>query len=73
MRLVTSLKIAALGAALVLPLATPALAGKAENALLQKYEGAWKGTGKVTGPDPGTVSCRLTMTCASQGASRWPA
>ena len=67
MRLLTSLKIVALCAALAVPFATPALAGQAESALLQKYEGAWKGSGKVTGPDPGTVVCRLTMKTSAPG------
>ncbi len=43
------------------------LAGQAENALLAKYEGNWRGSGKVTGPDPGTVACRLSMKNSSPG------
>jgi hypothetical protein len=46
----------------------PALAGQAENALLANYAGSWKGTGKITGPDPGTVVCRLTMKNSKTGA-----
>lgn len=53
-------KLATLVVALALPV-VPALAGPAENALLAKYAGEWKGTGKVTGPDPGTVVCRITF------------
>lgn len=54
----------ALAAALALP-ATTALAGEAETALLAKYAGEWRGTGKVSGPDPGTVVCRITFKPAS--------
>lgn len=50
----------ALAAALAIP-GVPALAGQAENALLAKYAGEWRGTGKVSGPDPGTVVCRITF------------
>lgn len=50
----------ALLAAMAQPVA-PVLAGEAETALLAKYAGEWKGTGKVTGPDPGTVVCRITF------------
>lgn len=52
--------------ALALPV-VPALAGSAENALLAKYAGEWKGTGKVTGPDPGTVVCRITFKSTAAG------
>ena len=67
LRLPTSLKVLALVSALVLPVTLPAVAGQAENALLAKYEGSWRGSGKVTGPDPGTVVCRLTFKAASAG------
>lgn len=67
LRLPTSLKVLALASALTLPLALPATAGPTENALLAKYEGNWRGTGKVVGPDPGTVVCRLTFKAASAG------
>jgi len=67
LRLPTSLKVLALASALALPVALPAIAGPAENALLAKYEGSWRGSGKVTGPDPGTVVCRLTFKAASAG------
>jgi hypothetical protein len=50
----------ALLAALALPVA-PVSAGEAETALLARYAGEWRGTGKVTGPDPGTVVCRITF------------
>ena len=53
-------------AALAVPLA-PATAGPAENALLAKYAGNWKGIGKVTGPDPGTVVCRISLKPSASG------
>jgi len=67
LRLVTTLKISALCLALAALPALPAVAGQAENTLLQKYAGSWKGSGNVTGPDPGTVSCRLTMKGTTPG------
>ncbi len=66
-RLATFLTALALSAALALPTTAPALAGPAENAVLKKYEGSWKGTGKVTGPDAGTVVCRITLKAAATG------
>lgn len=56
----------ALISALVVP-GTPALAGPAEDALLARYAGEWRGVGKVTGPDPGTVVCRITFQPSSSG------
>ena len=67
MRLLHHLKVAALCVAVALSVTSPVSAGQAESALLQKYAGSWKGTGKVTGPDPGTVSCRLTMKGTTPG------
>lgn len=58
----------ALAAALALS-GAPALAGQAENALLAKYAGEWRGTGKVSGPDPGTVVCRITFKPSSNKLS----
>ena len=52
---------------LLLPATLPALAGPAETALLAKYEGTWRGKGQVSGPDPGTVVCRLTFKTATSG------
>ncbi|MDB5542666.1 MAG: hypothetical protein JWQ89_4393 [Devosia sp.] len=66
-RLPPSLKVVALAAALVLPAALPAVAGPAETALLGKYAGEWRGSGKVVGPDPGTVVCRMTFKTSSAG------
>jgi hypothetical protein len=54
----------ALLAALAMPTAT-VRAGEAESAVLAKYAGEWRGTGKVTGPEPGTVVCRITFKPAS--------
>jgi len=68
MRLPSSLKVIALVPALLAPLSLPALAGQAENALLAKYAGIWRGTGEVNGPDPGKVVCRLTFKPADSGA-----
>jgi len=55
-----NVKAIALAAALALPAAS-AFAGPAEIELLARYEGDWRGSGQVTGPDPGTVVCRLTF------------
>ena len=60
------LKALALAALLAMP-AAATMAGPSENALLAKYEGEWRGTGKVTGPDPGSVACRITFKPASTG------
>jgi hypothetical protein len=62
-----NLKALALAAILVLPAAPVAFAGQAENALLARYAGEWRGTGKVTGPDPGTVVCRITFKDSTSG------
>ena len=67
LRLPTSLKVLALVSALALPVALPATAGEAENAVLAKYAGDWRGTGKVVGPDPGTVVCRLSFKASTAG------
>lgn len=66
LRLSPSLTALTLCLALLAPLA--AIAGDAENAVLAKYAGNWKGTGKVAGPDPGTVVCRLSMKNSKTGA-----
>lgn len=67
LRLPSSLKVLALAATLALPTALPAVAGPAESALLAKYAGEWRGAGKVTGPDSGTVVCRLSFKSATTG------
>lgn len=68
MRLPSSLKVLALVPALLAPLALPAFAGSTENALLAKYAGNWRGTGEVTGPNAGSVVCRLSFKPADSGA-----
>jgi hypothetical protein len=57
----------ALASLLALPVSAPAYAGPAESALLAKYAGQWRGIGKVTGPEPGTVVCRMTFKPSSSG------
>lgn len=68
MRLPSSLKVLALVPAFLVPYSLPALAGQAENALLAKYVGNWRGTGEVKGPDPGSVVCRLSFKPTESGA-----
>ena len=68
MRLPSSLKVLALVPAFLAPLSLPALAGSAENAILAKYAGNWRGTGEVKGPDPGSVVCRLSFKPTDSGA-----
>ena len=67
MRLTSILTTGVLCAAMLFPTTMPAFAGKAESALLAKYAGSWRGTGKVTGPDPGTVVCRMTFKTQGEG------
>ena len=67
LRLPTSLKVLALASVLALPATLPAVAGPAEIAVLAKYAGDWRGTGKVVGPDPGTVVCRLSFKASTAG------
>ena len=56
-------KTLALAAALLLILApmAPAVAAPADVELLQSYAGSWRGAGELTGPDSGSVRCRLTF------------
>lgn len=68
MRLPSSLKVLALVPVLFAPLSLPAVAGSAENALLAKYAGNWRGTGEVTGPNAGSVVCRLSFKPTEAGA-----
>jgi hypothetical protein len=45
-----------------LPLASaPAFAGEREVAYLQSLAGTWQGKGKISGPEGGSVACRLTL------------
>jgi len=53
--------IVAAAAALVALGAAPAFAGAAENAFLSKLAGNWSGSGRITGAQAGTVSCKLEM------------
>ncbi|MGV3490894.1 MAG: hypothetical protein ACO1OG_06175 [Devosia sp.] len=62
-----NLKALAFAALLALPIPTIAMAGPAETALLAKYAGEWRGTGQVTGPDPGTVVCRIAFRTTEAG------
>lgn len=66
MRLGKSLNILLVATLFAAPL-SPALAGPAEIALLAKYAGDWRGTGKVSGPDAGNVTCRLSFKPSSSG------
>jgi hypothetical protein len=68
MRLPSSLKVLALIPAFLAPVTLPAFAGQAENALLAKYVGNWRGTGEVTGPNAGSVVCRLSFKPTDAGA-----
>jgi hypothetical protein len=68
MRLPSSLKVLALFPVLLAPLSLPAFAGAAEEALLARYAGNWRGTGEVKGPDPGSVVCRLSFKPTESGA-----
>lgn len=43
------------------PVTAPALAAPADVELLQSYVGTWNGAGELTGPDSGSVRCRLTF------------
>jgi hypothetical protein len=61
-------RVAILAIALLLPAAAPAFAGAAETALLQQYEGAWKGAGQMTGVQKGKIACKLTFKSAGDGA-----
>jgi hypothetical protein len=63
-------KTLALLAALLFTLpAAPALAAPADIELLQSYAGSWRGTGELTGPDTGSVRCRLTFRTSGEKLS----
>jgi hypothetical protein len=47
-------------------LAAPAMAAKADVALLQSYIGSWKGKGVMIGAERETVVCRLTLSQGNQ-------
>lgn len=61
MHLGTRLLGVAFAALLCLPATVPAFAGPSETAFLNRLVGTWKGAGKITGPEGGNVSCRLTF------------
>ena len=61
MHLGTRLLGAAFAALLLVPATAPAIAGPNETAFLERLVGTWKGTGKISGPEGGNVSCRLTF------------
>jgi len=44
----------------------PAMAAKADVALLQSYIGQWKGRGQLVGAESETVVCRLTLSPGNQ-------
>ena len=46
---------------------SPAYAGPAETAYLQRLVGIYLGEGKITGGQAGTVNCRLVLRNTSQG------
>jgi hypothetical protein len=50
-----------LAALLLFTPAAPAFAAQADIDLLQGYVGTWNGSGQLTGPDSGSVRCRLTF------------
>lgn len=54
---------AALVAVFLAPLAAPvpALAGPNESAFLERLVGNYRGKGQISGPEGGTVTCRLTI------------
>jgi hypothetical protein len=45
----------------------PAFAGTKEVALLASYAGDWRGKGKITGDNPGTVVCRMSLKSGTAG------
>jgi hypothetical protein len=68
MRLMQILRLLVPVVALGFSAVAPAVAGPKEAALLASYAGEWRGKGKVTGPDPGTVVCRITFKPGKSGA-----
>lgn len=61
--------IAFLAAALLAVPAVPSFAAPADVQLLQSYAGTWSGQGQLTGPDSGSVRCRLTFRPSGQKLS----
>ena len=60
MRLRTKALCVLLAASLVASV-TPAFAGPAETAFLQRLTANWTGRGKVSGPDGGPIACRIVI------------
>ncbi|MEQ1770425.1 MAG: hypothetical protein ABL879_11355 [Devosia sp.] len=52
---------AALAAVMLATSVLPASAGTAETAYLTKFVGSWNGSGKLTGVETGTVTCKLVF------------
>ena len=48
--------------------ATPAFAGPAETAFLQKLTANWVGKGRLVGAQSGAVACRIVITAGGQSA-----
>lgn len=62
MRLVNRTLAAALSGLLLVTAAVPAaLAGEAELRFLEQLLGNWRGSGEISGPDGGDVTCRLVL------------
>lgn len=51
----------ALAFVLSLFLFAPVAAAEADVAFLQRLAGSWQGSGKLTGDDAGTITCRLSL------------
>ncbi len=62
MRLVNRTLAAALTGLLLVPTVAPAaIGGEAELRFLERLVGNWRGSGEISGPDGGDVTCRLTV------------
>lgn len=48
-------------------IASPALAGPKEAAILAAYAGDWRGTGQVTGIEEGDVTCNMSFKANASG------
>lgn len=46
--------------------AAPSFAGPAETAFLAKLSNTWSGKGNISGPDGGTIACKLVLTAGGQ-------
>ena len=61
---------AAIAAAALFATAIPATAGPAEAEFLARLQGIYEGSGKITGGENGTVTCRLTIRQSQEVAAR---